>query len=40
MEAVNNLDDDGNAIMKLMLRESMGLELQLITAVLIMMVRG
>ena len=39
-EAVNNLDDAGNAIMKQMLRESMGLELQLMTAVLILMVPG
>ena len=40
MEAVNSLDDDGNAMMNLMLRESMGLELQLMTAVMILMVRG
>ena len=40
MEAVNNLDDDGDAMMNLMLMEQMGLELQLMTAVMILMVRG
>ena len=40
MAAVTNLDGAGNAMMNLMLRESMGLELQLMTAVLILMVRG
>ena len=40
MEAENNLDDDGNAMTNLMLRESMALELQLMTAVVILMVRG
>ena len=40
MEAVNNLDDGGNAMLNLILRESMGLELQLMTAVMILMVRG
>ena len=39
MEAVNNLADDGNAMMNLMLRDWMGLELQLMRAALILMVR-
>ena len=42
MEAVNNLGDDGNAMMTLMMRESMVsmvLELQLMRAVMILMVR-
>ena len=39
MEAVNNLDDDGNAMMNLMLRESIGLELQMMRAVMIVRMR-